>query len=367
MRNQINNKLDLIRKIWVNYIWEFKFCNGHIKFTEDIKSNYFADILNYFDDSIVVLYASFLNSENLDTFERSISFLQTIYIHQDLIEESLHIFKCGISKGDLLKDDDYLINREIRNELIGHPIRKEKIDHKLRLKSSTIFHYNDSGKDKIAYLKYHISNGYQGELISHSKKEILSRHEVFLIKYLNQIIDRCFLILRKFKKKVLAMEKARLSAPFEKVVEFISNSFEKFTYEDYFYKKDLLLKIYCKKNEHQRYKTAIETYYSHLEVHLHETILDINSMLGEADRDPKSTTITNDFYDARNTLEYHNELSKLVTKRNLNFRFASRILARKCSENHLVLNELSHMENNLESDLEYYCSYNLIVVNLGAK
>jgi hypothetical protein len=366
MRNQIENKLALIRKIWADYIWEFKFCNDHVKFTEDVKSNYFADILNYFNDSIIVLYSSFSNFENLDTFERSISFLQTIYVHQDLIEESLHIFKCGILKGHLQKDDNYLINREIRNELVGHPIRKEIVNHQLRLKSSTIFHYYDSGKDNIAYVKYHIDNRYQGELVSHSKKEVLFRHEAFLIKYLDKIIDQCFHILKKFKKKVLAMEKARLVAPFEKVVQFISDSFEKFAHEDYFYKKHLLLNIYPRIKEHKRYKIAIDTYYAHLEVHLHETILDINNILGIIEKNPKPT-ITDDFYDARDTLGYHYELSKLLTKRELNFKFASQILARKCSENNLVLNELNHMRDNLNSDLECYCSYNFIVTNLGKK
>ena len=139
MRDVLDKKLDKISDFWNNYIWEYKFCNSKIKFTPDVQSNYFGDILRYFSDTFNLIY----NHKKADTFsdniETSISFLQAIYIQQDFIEELLHIFKCNVDKGDLKKDTNYSINRELRNELVGHPIRKSDINGTRQLLSSTIF------------------------------------------------------------------------------------------------------------------------------------------------------------------------------------------------------------------------------------
>ena len=92
MRDVLDKKLDKISNIWNNYIWEYKFCNSKIKFTTDVKSNYFGDILSYFSDTFNLIY----NVKKADTFsdniESSISFLQAIYIQQDFVEELLYIF-----------------------------------------------------------------------------------------------------------------------------------------------------------------------------------------------------------------------------------------------------------------------------------
>jgi len=109
MRETFEKKLHKISDIWNFYIWDYKFCNSKIKFTPDVKSNYFGDILNYFSDTFNLIY----NSRKTETFseniERSISFLQAIYIQQDFIEELLYIFKCDLHKGDLKKDLNYSI------------------------------------------------------------------------------------------------------------------------------------------------------------------------------------------------------------------------------------------------------------------
>ena len=45
------NKLDRIAEIWNHYIWKYKYCNKQIKFNDDLRTNYFGDILNYFSDT----------------------------------------------------------------------------------------------------------------------------------------------------------------------------------------------------------------------------------------------------------------------------------------------------------------------------
>ncbi len=47
MENNTIEKLDKIADIWNNFILEYKFCNNKIKFNDEIKTNYFGDILGY--------------------------------------------------------------------------------------------------------------------------------------------------------------------------------------------------------------------------------------------------------------------------------------------------------------------------------
>lgn len=172
MKKNIEKKLSKIADIWNNYIWEYRECNKHIKFTAEAKTNYFGDILGYFNDTFDIVFSFDTSTSN--SFEKNISLLQTIYVHQDFIEELLELFKCEINKGDLKKDPNYSINRDLRNELIGHPFRK------LRGKfiSSTLFSYHPE-KGHLEYLRYHVDNNYQFEKKSYKISEIVERHEAY--------------------------------------------------------------------------------------------------------------------------------------------------------------------------------------------
>ena len=158
MKEELTHKLRQITDVWNYYILKHKFCNKKIKFTDEVKTNYFGDILGYFQDTLDIIFDLRESNSYTDRFSNQISLLQSIYVQQDFIEELLIIFKCKISKGDLKKDSNYYINREIRNELVGHPIRKQKGE----FISSCLFGYN-GGSDKIVYLRYHKENNYEFE------------------------------------------------------------------------------------------------------------------------------------------------------------------------------------------------------------
>lgn len=159
MENNTIEKLDKIADIWNNFILEYKFCNNKIKFNDEIKTNYFGDILGYFYDTFSLIY-NIPKSSDSSKFSFYISFLQAIYVQQDFVEELLYIFNCNKNKSDLKNDINYSKNREIRNELVGHPIRK--INGKFI--SSTLFSYH-SKDDEIEYLRYHIDNNYSFEKV----------------------------------------------------------------------------------------------------------------------------------------------------------------------------------------------------------
>lgn len=119
----LNYKLGKIGDLWNYFILEYKFFKNQIKFTEEIQTNYFGDILGYFKDTLDIIFNYKQSNSYSERFSNHIGLLQSIYVQQDFIEELLAIFKCSINKGDLKNDPNYLINREIRNELVGHPIR----------------------------------------------------------------------------------------------------------------------------------------------------------------------------------------------------------------------------------------------------
>lgn len=144
MKEEVSFKLDLIADIWNSFIWKYEFCQKRIKFTSEVQTNYFGDMFDYFQDTFKLIFSNRNSNSQTDKFSNQISLLQSIYVQQDFIEELLLIFKCGINKGDLKRDSNYYINRNIRNELVGHPIRK----HKRQFISSCIFEHDDSFDNK---------------------------------------------------------------------------------------------------------------------------------------------------------------------------------------------------------------------------
>jgi len=118
MKEKVEDKLDRIADIWNNFIWDYKFCSNKIKFNDEVKTNYFGDILGYFQDTLDIVFTSKRYSNFTDKFSFTISFLQAVFIQQDFINEMLAIFETGIDDKTLRNDPTYKINREIRNELV---------------------------------------------------------------------------------------------------------------------------------------------------------------------------------------------------------------------------------------------------------
>jgi hypothetical protein len=372
MRDALDRKLGKISDIWNNYIWEYKFCNSKIKFTPDVKSNYFGDILSYFSDTFNLIYNNKKTESFSDNIETSISFLQAIYIQQDFIEELLHIFKCDVDKGDLKKDTNYSINRELRNELVGHPIRKSDINGTRQLLSSTIFS-NSTNANQISYLRYHLDNNYRFEEVTHNKEDIVKRHSAFIEFYFDIILEKLKGILSLFKNRIEEIEKVIANAPFESVVKIVSDSFEYIFKTDYLYKPDILLQVYKLKDANRRYNNAIEMFQRDLNQFLLDKKQDIIDIINDTDRHSlkqtdEEITLTEIYIDSNDKVDtskilvsYHYELGKLVDRSDITmFRFFSSLLKRKCEDKQLVLAEIENMEMNLDNTLEYYCSFHLV-------
>lgn len=68
MKENAEYRLNKIATIWNHFIWEYDYCKKEIKFDFETKTNYFGDILGYFQDTNDIIfgyYNSRLNSETL--------------------------------------------------------------------------------------------------------------------------------------------------------------------------------------------------------------------------------------------------------------------------------------------------------------
>lgn len=374
MRNEVNQKLSLIEDIWNYYILEYGVCSRHIKFTDEVQTNYLGAIIGYFADTFDIIYSDHNSLSYTQSFRNNISLLQSIYVHQDFIEELLSIFKCGITKGDLKLDENYSVNREIRNELIGHPIRKPNGE----LISSCLFSY-ERDPDSITYLRYHKENDFKFEKMSHNISEILSRHTAFLNKYFDKILAQLKINLDNFVGWLNKIEAQIDSLTFSKLINFLERNYESIFKYDYLYDKQTLLFIYERKDEHYRYQNLINTFYKDLKISISETKRGIHDKFSPQEVDEnwslqeplmifKEDGEIELNIDSRTTSEtkksFHYELGKLATNRDL-FTMCKNILVDEFSENELIVDELNHMESNLYNDLEYYCSYRVIRNEIG--
>jgi len=370
MKKEVEYKLEQIANIWNHFIWEYDYCKKEIKFDLEVETNYFGDILGYFQDTNDIIFNYSDSGKHSERFSNQISLLQSIYVQQDFIEELLRLFKLKQNKGDLKKDPNYSINRDIRNELVGHPIRRENGNGALI--SSCLFGYN-GGSDKITYLKYHRENNFKFESVEFAVSEIILRHKQFLIFYFDKVLNKLKRILSKFTKEIENVESLIEKKTFNEILKISTVFFESIFKSDYIYDKESLTKIYSKKEEHKRYQNLIDQFYKDLKSGLRETKEYVVELF-QSRKEFNSVEIEKPIFnikfvnaselkteDIERPVTYHYELGKLATKRNpMDFDFFGGCLRQKYLDNKLVLEELNHMELNIDNEIEYYTAFRLI-------
>jgi len=91
-------KIKKIAKFWNSFVFRYRIIQKEINWTDEVKTNYFGDILNFFLDTFELLD---INTKKANTDSAIIyltGILQIIYAQQDLIDELLYIFKLPGSK-----------------------------------------------------------------------------------------------------------------------------------------------------------------------------------------------------------------------------------------------------------------------------
>lgn len=368
MKSKLQKKLLKISNIWHTFIWKYKSCPLQKRFLGNIKTNYLGDIFGYFDDTLGIIYSNHnTTSSFINNFNKQVGLLQSIYLQQDFIEELLRVFKCNLDKGILKNDSNYSINREIRNELIGHPIRIISGE----LISSTLFGYHPP-KNNILYLRYHKDNNFEFESISHNIKDIKARHTIFLNTYFDIILSRAKVFLDEFIDKIMHIEMVLNNKSFETVLKLVDLYFNDIFESDNMYDKKSLIYIYKKKNSHIRYSNFIQSFYLDIKTSIEETKSYIESFITPIKKDkiqqPFNVMINfvenpsiKDSIKNHQQKTYHYEISKLSSKHDITYiKHIIEYLEKAFYDKPIILDELHHMKLNLNNNLEYYCSLKLI-------
>ena len=189
----IKSKLTKINSHWNDCYFIKEFFQKKIKFTDEIKTNYYEDLNNYFHDTLDLVKPFEKIKSSQEYISQTIVLLQVIYTHQDLIDELLTIFNLQKST-----KQDKNPNRDIRNELIGHPISRNKKDNN-KLKSSILFDIANKNANYISYAKYSMK---KSESKKYSVKEIIENHKIFLNKYLDMILIKIEKEIKEYQKQI---------------------------------------------------------------------------------------------------------------------------------------------------------------------
>lgn len=344
-------KLENIARIWNHYIWEYKFCQSQINFDEEIKTNYFGDILAYFQDTLELINNKPQKGSYQENVFYAIGLLQTVYVQQDLIKELLYIFKLDSDK--LTNEDNRNINRNLRNELIGHPMRRA-VGSGEELISSVIFG-NNLDNDSIHYVIYPKTNNYKGEEKYHNVNDIIVRHEEFLLKNLEEVEKKCFEILNYFLKKIEELNTLiEKEIPFEGLLRVARNQFEYVYKLNYLFVEEYLIEMNNKRSIQKRYEFGVNLFYNELKEVIKNTRADICETIGKGQR-TLNVTVAEDPIENNNNYNY--ELGKLHGKHPI---FNPEYFKRLFADDVEICAELENMIENNQSDLEYYCSYEYV-------
>lgn len=353
----INNKFERILDAWNSYLFNYPICQNKINFTSEVKTNYFGDIYYYFKETLEEIQQFDKNQFGVNLIQ-TIGVLQIIYVQQDLIDEILFIFK--IQESD--KKDKH-VNREIRNQLIGHPIRRNKDSHN-SLHSSVLWSsMKKSGS--LSYVLYSKKNNFKIEDIEHSFEDIMSRHIQYTIKYLEKIENKIAIILRYFAKKLHEL-KSRLHINSEQTLIYANQICGSILEENFsLFNTEYIKWYYNTVHYHPRYKHANETLYQHIIEFINGTLINIETY--QSNSKPELSDIgvfkvkikfvkSEDAVLKKRTNQkrfFDYELSKLYDSSRF---FFLELLKKHFVNDNEVYSELIHLESNTINDPEYHIS-----------
>jgi hypothetical protein len=361
--NTVKETLEKITRTWNSFFWDNKFCQKQINFTTEVRTNYYGDILSYFNDTLDFLEDIEYNPDFQKSIFQAIGTLQTIYTHQDLIDELLYIFKL-----DKSTKQDKSPNREIRNELVGHPIRR--IEGKL---ISSVFFGREFKNGKIHYILYSKENNFKGKEVLHDLQSLIENHRQYLERFTGIIWKRIEKIFRQLQKKLCVITSLmERNVEFDKLLNIVDHYYNQIIKDNYLFEPKILTDCFDKQNEHPRYKNTVNLFITTLKEYLSETDEYINDLfepqrkkwneveipkievrfVSMDEEVPETTPKTEDL---------HYEFSKLFEKHPV---FGLEYFLKKFEGEPKIKEELINMRTYQESSLEYYSSLEYLRVLL---
>lgn len=341
---EIIKNLDLIESAWRNYFFSSNFLLSKINYDKIENSNYVGVIFGNFHDTLPLLKPKKIEGDE-DSFFYSVGLLQIIYVQQDLVRELYQVFNIKQRNGRNK-------NRQIRNELIGHPISRE--GEFKELKSFTLFSYT-TNNSTLSYLKYSKKNDFKFESINYNFRDILDSHFQFLDFRFGGILEK---IKEFFAEYVSILEEMLLGidkVDFEDLIIDIEKYLNDFFNEDLVFKKVNILKCYELKDSHPRFRYNINCFKNNLICFLKGKINNINVDFLDKKADYEDEDIIINRIDLMDKLYENHRI------------FGIDYFKKTYSSNREAIIELDNMQKNINNELEYYSSYNYLKHLLSKK
>jgi hypothetical protein len=273
-----------------------------------------------------------------------------------LIDELLYIFKLHKST-----KQDKIPNREIRNELVGHPIRR--IEGEL---ISSVFFGSEFKNGRIHYILYSKENNFKGKEVLHSLQSLVESHQQYLEKFTGIIWNRIEKILRQLQKKLCDIKfLLERNVEFDKLLKVIDHYYNQIFKDNYLFEPKILIECFDRQNEHPRYRNTVNLFVTTLGEYLSETKKYIDELFQpqpikfDEVEIPKIevrfVSMDEEVPEITPIAEYlHYEFSKLFEKHSV---FGLNYFIKKFEGEPKIIEELINMRNHQESNLEYYSSY----------
>lgn len=260
----VEAKITRISNAWRQFFLEYRSCKKEVNYDSEVRTNYVADVFIYLRDTLPFLKETGKDSDSMRNVFNAFGVLQTLYVHQDLIDELLFIFK--LQKSSHLNKS---INRNLRNELVGHPVRRTRDENLI----SSVFLGRGFSPDAVNYVRYDYPDGFKSKVVDHSWEDILSRHFEFLHLYLDQIWDKILTIVKSFHKNLVSFLPLIRKITFTKVIDLAEHRFEILFKHNDAYNRDFLISSNERHLEHPRFKFIVDLFLSELVECVSETII----------------------------------------------------------------------------------------------
>jgi hypothetical protein len=259
----VEAKISRISDAWRQFFLEYESCKKEINYNSEVRTNYVADVFIYLRDTLPFLLETGNHDDSMKNVFNVFGLLQAIYVHQDLMGELLFIFKLPQSS-----DQNKSINRNLRNELVGHPLRRRN-DQLI----SSVFLGRGFHAGSINYVRYDYPDGFKSKVIDHSWNDILTRHFNFLNTCLDQMGKKIGTVIKKFQKNLVEFLPLIATIPFEKVIDLTTHRFEILFKHNDAYDKQFLISCDQQSSSHPRYKFLKDLFLSELTECITQTIL----------------------------------------------------------------------------------------------
>lgn len=351
---ELNEDLETIIDFWDSFGYENFLILDKLNCGSNYADNFIQDIFDLLGSTFPILEQKIRTSNKALYISDVTGLLQIFYVHQDLLIELEKIFGVNLNH-DLKKSI-----RNLRNELVGHPVNWRQVEKENRrsenfekrrgdeILESSVFWNDEYSSQRISYVIYHKENSYLRKKKEYEIKHLKEAHISFLrdsfqriINKINEIKESYIAHLESFQKWMDA--KKDISDKIDIVFSKLSFLFEHdklFTFEN-------LKIIYTVKDTHPRYLFALNMFLDSTQTALNNEITEYSGSNTES-VSYKGSQI------GQIGKEYRPLLSKIREgKENLFLPTYENVFI----ETEEIREEFEHLRNNKDSDLEYYSAF----------